>query len=192
MITIFCDFRQFSAKKLAFFSKINVMIQILHNLALFWVKNANFFCWIFWRKYFKNHNIGPRLGEISPIRRLLTLGSFFENHKSSPHFWSFFSVVNVVYQFWQNTGWATFWAIFPTNLSGHPGIFSPYFFFRAKALGPNHSNSIKSEFVRLVITFCSTSNDDKPNVTKSIEISIFFFKNALNCTYRYCTICNAF
>jgi hypothetical protein len=52
MITIFCDFRQFSAKKLAFFSKTNVMIQFLHNLALFWVKNANFFCWIFSSKIF--------------------------------------------------------------------------------------------------------------------------------------------
>jgi hypothetical protein len=44
MITIFGDFGQFSAKKLAFFSKTNVMIKNLHNLALFWVKNANFFC----------------------------------------------------------------------------------------------------------------------------------------------------
>jgi hypothetical protein len=35
MITIFGDFCQFSAKKLAFFSKTNVMIKILHNLALF-------------------------------------------------------------------------------------------------------------------------------------------------------------
>jgi hypothetical protein len=35
MITIFCDFCQFSAKKLAFFSKTNVMIKILHNLPLF-------------------------------------------------------------------------------------------------------------------------------------------------------------
>jgi hypothetical protein len=34
MIAIFCDFRQFSAKKLMFFSKTNVMIKILHNLAL--------------------------------------------------------------------------------------------------------------------------------------------------------------
>jgi hypothetical protein len=32
MITIFCDF---SAKKLAFFSKTNVVIKILHDLALF-------------------------------------------------------------------------------------------------------------------------------------------------------------
>jgi hypothetical protein len=35
MITIFCDFLQFSAKKLAFFLKTNVTIKILHNLALF-------------------------------------------------------------------------------------------------------------------------------------------------------------
>jgi hypothetical protein len=35
MITIFCDFCQFSAKKLVFFSKTNVMIKILHNFALF-------------------------------------------------------------------------------------------------------------------------------------------------------------
>jgi hypothetical protein len=40
MITIFCDFWQFSAKKSAFFSKTNVMINILHKLALFWVKNS--------------------------------------------------------------------------------------------------------------------------------------------------------
>jgi hypothetical protein len=47
MITFFCDFCQFSAKKLAFFSKTYVMIKILHNFALFWVKNANFFAEIF-------------------------------------------------------------------------------------------------------------------------------------------------
>jgi hypothetical protein len=35
MITIFGDFRQFAAKKLAFFSKTNVMIKDLHYLALF-------------------------------------------------------------------------------------------------------------------------------------------------------------
>jgi hypothetical protein len=54
----YCDFRQFLAKKLAFFSKTNVMIKFLHKLALFWVKNA-IFSPIFWRKYLKNHNIGP-------------------------------------------------------------------------------------------------------------------------------------
>jgi hypothetical protein len=35
MITIFCDFCQFSAKKLAFISKAKVMINFLHNLAMF-------------------------------------------------------------------------------------------------------------------------------------------------------------
>jgi hypothetical protein len=44
MVTIFCDF---SAKKLAFFSKTNVMIKFSHNLALFCVKNANFFAEFF-------------------------------------------------------------------------------------------------------------------------------------------------
>jgi hypothetical protein len=51
MITIFCDFQSFSAKKLTFFSKTNVIIKILHYLALFRVKNDNFVA-IFWRKYF--------------------------------------------------------------------------------------------------------------------------------------------
>jgi hypothetical protein len=35
MITIFCDFSQFSAKKLAFFINTNVMIKFFQNLALF-------------------------------------------------------------------------------------------------------------------------------------------------------------
>jgi hypothetical protein len=43
---------------LAFFSKTNVMIKILHNLALFRVKNAYFFAEIF-EKIKKNHNIVP-------------------------------------------------------------------------------------------------------------------------------------
>jgi hypothetical protein len=51
MITIFGDFCQFSPKKMAFFSKTNVMIKIFHNLALFRVKNANFFA-IFLAKIF--------------------------------------------------------------------------------------------------------------------------------------------
>jgi hypothetical protein len=53
MITIFCDFPQFSAKKLAFFSKTNVMIKILHNLALFGVKNAIFFAEFFGKNIWK-------------------------------------------------------------------------------------------------------------------------------------------
>jgi hypothetical protein len=38
MITIFCDFYQFSAKKLAFFSKPMLRSLFLQKLALFWVK----------------------------------------------------------------------------------------------------------------------------------------------------------
>jgi hypothetical protein len=43
MITIFCEFGQFSAKKFAFFSKPMLWSNFFQNLALFWVKNANFF-----------------------------------------------------------------------------------------------------------------------------------------------------
>jgi hypothetical protein len=38
---------------LMFFSKTNVMIKILHNLALPWVKNAKFFAEIFGENIFK-------------------------------------------------------------------------------------------------------------------------------------------
>jgi hypothetical protein len=41
-ITFSCDFRPFSAQKLALFSKTNVMMKILHNLALLRVENAIF------------------------------------------------------------------------------------------------------------------------------------------------------
>jgi hypothetical protein len=41
---------------MAFFSKTNVMIKILHNLALFRLKNANFFG----KTILENHYIGPR------------------------------------------------------------------------------------------------------------------------------------
>jgi hypothetical protein len=53
IIKIFCHFRQFSAKKLAFFfSKTYVMIKILQILAVVRAKNASFFSPIFCRKYF--------------------------------------------------------------------------------------------------------------------------------------------
>jgi hypothetical protein len=59
MITIFGNFRQFSAKKLAFFSQTNVMIKILHNLGFVLSQKRQFFRRIFRQKYLKNHNIGP-------------------------------------------------------------------------------------------------------------------------------------
>jgi hypothetical protein len=46
-LTIFCDFRQFSAKKLAFFSKTDVMITIFAKTSSSLSKNANFFAKFF-------------------------------------------------------------------------------------------------------------------------------------------------
>jgi hypothetical protein len=62
MITIFCHFCQFSAEKMALFSKTDVMITIFAktNRGLSKKKRKNFRK-IFRRKYLKNHNIGPRL-----------------------------------------------------------------------------------------------------------------------------------
>jgi hypothetical protein len=37
------------------------MINFLNNLALFWVKKLQFFRQFFRQKYFKNHNIGPKI-----------------------------------------------------------------------------------------------------------------------------------
>jgi hypothetical protein len=59
MITIFCDFCQFSAKKLAFFSKTNVMTTIFQKLAVAFAKNSNIFANFFGENILKNHNIGP-------------------------------------------------------------------------------------------------------------------------------------
>jgi hypothetical protein len=53
---------------------------------------------IFWRKYFKNHNIGPRLGEFSPIVPLFTLGSFLKITEAAYIiFWLLYPTKKVVY-----------------------------------------------------------------------------------------------
>jgi hypothetical protein len=59
MITIFGDFCQFSAKKLAFFSNTNVMINFFSKFSFVLSQKRQFFRKNFWRKYLKNHNIGP-------------------------------------------------------------------------------------------------------------------------------------
>jgi hypothetical protein len=48
-------------EKMAFFLKPMLWSKIFHNLALFWVKNANFFAEFFGENIFKNHNIGPSI-----------------------------------------------------------------------------------------------------------------------------------
>jgi hypothetical protein len=61
MITIFCDFLTIFGEKIVFFfSKTNVMIKILHNLVLFWVKNPNFFAEKFGENIFKIITSVPR------------------------------------------------------------------------------------------------------------------------------------
>jgi hypothetical protein len=59
MITNFCDFCQFSAKKMPFFSKTNVMLNFFQKLAVVLAKNANIFAKFFGENILKNHNIGP-------------------------------------------------------------------------------------------------------------------------------------
>jgi hypothetical protein len=54
----FLRFLPISAKKMAFFSKTNVMITILEKLTVVWAKNAKISL-NFSAKIFKNHNIGP-------------------------------------------------------------------------------------------------------------------------------------
>jgi hypothetical protein len=58
MITLFVLFCLFSAKKLTFFWKTNVMIKMSQKLLVF-LEKTPIFCNFFWRKYFQNKNIGP-------------------------------------------------------------------------------------------------------------------------------------
>jgi hypothetical protein len=53
MITIFCEFRQFSAKKWRFSQKLMLWSNFYQNLALFWFKNANFFADFFGKNFLK-------------------------------------------------------------------------------------------------------------------------------------------
>jgi hypothetical protein len=46
---------------------------------------------------------------------------FLKNYSNSPKFWATFSTVKVIYVLiFAKMGWATFWARFFTNSSGHP------------------------------------------------------------------------
>jgi hypothetical protein len=65
---IFANFRIFSPifrGKSGVFLKNQCYGQFFQNSALFWVKNV-IFSPIFWRKYLKNHKIGPRLPTNEP------------------------------------------------------------------------------------------------------------------------------
>jgi ABC-type uncharacterized transport system fused permease/ATPase subunit len=60
MITIFCDFRQFSAKKIGVLPKYQCYDQLFSKFSFVLSQKRQFFRKKFRRKYFKNHNIGPR------------------------------------------------------------------------------------------------------------------------------------
>jgi hypothetical protein len=51
---------------------------------------------------------------------MFTLGSFFENYRSSADFGGFF--FHATYNYDKKMDWATFWAIFVTTSSGHPDL----------------------------------------------------------------------
>jgi hypothetical protein len=64
------------------------------------LKNSHFF-------FLLQTNRVARLDEFSPVRGLLTLGSFGENtYRSSPHF-LFFLMAKVIHQFWKKWVGAT-------------------------------------------------------------------------------------
>jgi hypothetical protein len=73
MITIFGDFRQFLAKKLAFFSKTNDMIKIFHNLCSYALSQ---------KRPFFGQNFG--LGENILENRKILGENILENHKIGP------------------------------------------------------------------------------------------------------------
>jgi hypothetical protein len=59
MITIFCNFWQFSAKNWHFYQKNQCYDQFFAQFTSVLSQKRQFFRWIFRRKYLKNHNIGP-------------------------------------------------------------------------------------------------------------------------------------
>jgi hypothetical protein len=59
MITIFCDFPPFSAKKIGVFLKYQCYDQLFSKFSFVLRQKRQFFLKNFRRKYLKNHNIGP-------------------------------------------------------------------------------------------------------------------------------------
>jgi hypothetical protein len=84
------------------------------------------FCRKIWRKYLKNQNIGPRLGEFSPIGWLFrNFGQFIENGRSRPNFGATISHCNsyLCINFEKNWLSCVFGDFF-TNSSSPPGYVS--------------------------------------------------------------------
>jgi hypothetical protein len=84
MITIFCDFSQFLAKKLAFFLNTNVMINFFSKFSFVSSQKRQFFRKIFRRKYLKNHNIGSRLTRLAKLDWATLWSTFFTSSYGHP------------------------------------------------------------------------------------------------------------
>jgi hypothetical protein len=69
MITIFCVFSQFSAK-IGVFLKYQCYDKLFSKFSFVLSQKRQFFAEFFWRKYFKNHNIGPRIEPYKDLKRL--------------------------------------------------------------------------------------------------------------------------
>jgi hypothetical protein len=90
-------------------------------------KNANFVVNFFGENILKNRNIGPWLGEFSLVGRLLTFGNVMKIKEVAQICVLLSLKAKVMHLFWQNTSWATFWAIFSQTHLGPMLWFFKYF-----------------------------------------------------------------
>jgi hypothetical protein len=67
------------------------------------------------------HEIRMYVQQGDQIGRFVYFGQFFEKERSSPNYVAtFFRRKKVIFLVWTKMDWATLWAIFFTNSSGHP------------------------------------------------------------------------
>jgi hypothetical protein len=110
----FRRFFQIVGEKIGVFLKYQCYDQLFSKCSFVLSQKRQFFRKNFRRKYLKNHNIGPRLGEFSHNELLFSLGSFY--YRSGPIvLWATFFLRKKLCIHLAKRGWATFWAGFPQN-----------------------------------------------------------------------------
>jgi hypothetical protein len=85
---------------MAFFSKTNFVIHFLHNLALFWANNANFFAKFFGENIFYIITFVPVWPNFRPLGDSLLSAVFWNFMKWPKIIWLLFSTAKVKYYFW--------------------------------------------------------------------------------------------
>jgi hypothetical protein len=99
------------------FGEKNVMIKILHNLALFWVKNANFSPKICLKSLHRS-----QIERIFVNWAIACCEHFFKkNYKLDIILGNYFPAGKVVHWFWQKNGLGYILGDLIANSSGHPG-----------------------------------------------------------------------